>query len=465
MFFLLQILIHILSFLRLDDLMNIRLVSQNLYQLSLMHVRNKARLHMRQFNIEKLVNISYHEYKHITITGQNFTKPVDKVVNTLLNNLFQNIESVIFNLCTFTDNLVLDFVLIMPKLRSLNFHGSTYVTPKSISSEFKLPKYDKLQLDENVVSKINDIKMIYCSFMKAFFGSPIVVMFFKIVEKSLKRFEIDFEQLSPDEWEWFEQFNFNLEYFHVQIPEDIDPEMLIKFIHKITGQSPKYIPMSELKRLKIEVESDDDIDDNIGVIDFQKLTHLEVNIKSNFLIQSKLNDFLSILQEVSLLLGLGIAVDEIIFNDNLNSKFHTIKLRHNFSDKVIYSIATSLPNLKCLSLERNDSNFPREYLRKIFHNLIKLEDLTIKCDESSNNDIESNADVTIANLQKLKNATFIGLTDCPEISLKFLSQIKTLEDVGYRDCNLEVSKVETQRIQCFISTTTSFLYKIFQILH
>lgn len=142
---------------------------------------------------------------------------------------------------------------------------------------------------------------------------------------------------------------------------------------------------------------------------------------------------------------MNVEIDDILFDNITSANLEKLTLRNYFSDQVIYSISTNLSNLKYLSLERNYSVFQREYLRLIFQCLINLEELRIYCEQFTNVDTEAYKNVTIENLQKLQKLTFRGDTDCPELSLKYLAKINTLEYVVFY-CALMVINICTHNI-------------------
>lgn len=146
------------------------------------------------------------------------------------------------------------------------------------------------------------------------------------------------------------------------------------------------------------------------------------------------------LKELRLNLYDHVKIDYVKFDDIIN--LHTLKMVNDLSDNVIYSIATHLLNLKCLTLFRGKMKFPRNYLRLIFKNLTRLTHLSIECNGTSDTDSEFYSNVTIANLQKLEWIAFYGLYDCPEIGVEMLTNINTLEYVDIQlDFDLEVHNI------------------------
>lgn len=94
--------------------------------------------------------------------------------------------------------------------------------------------------------------------------------------------------------------------------------------------------------------------------------------------------------------------------------------------------------MKSLSLQPFNPVFPREYLRLLFLNLVNLEELKIYCFGTSNEDSETNKNITIANMTNLRKIDLSLLFDCPEIEFVHLAKLKNLVDIRYYRCKIEV---------------------------
>lgn len=97
-------------------------------------------------------------------------------------------------------------------------------------------------------------------------------------------------------------------------------------------------------------------------------------------------------------------------------------------------------NLKYLMLDTN-VYFRRSSLKLLFKNLTILEELHLECqgvtDDCGDDDTDeyyiNDDDCTVANLKYLKRVSLAEMSKCPEVGLRYLSQISILENIMYRN--------------------------------
>lgn len=121
----------------------------------------------------------------------------------------------------------------------------------------------------------------------------------------------------------------------------------------------------------------------------------------------------------------------IKFSFKTNAALTKLSLNCSFTIYVLQSIAENLTNLTTLRLNDNTNPFPKDCMRLLFQKLENLKELLIESEGTIDENPHLNASITISNLKKLKRINVNGLGKCPELSLKNLENISTLETVYY----------------------------------
>lgn len=272
MFFFFQILLNIISFLNLKEIKIVRQVSQQFNQLSIIHMKHNSRLNITKKNVNNLGNSSFSEPRHILITAMNLIHNNSILQDSFYKQTLKNAESLILSECLIDDSVMYRLLENSSKLKSLQLYYTKYLPSmmahNQIDSATTMDYHDE---EMTSCSTIEDLRMLYFCSTDIFLNKSLFINFLRKIEKSLKRFDIEFMQAQINEWNWFNLFNFNLEHLSVRIHNN-DSKILTKFLNKITGRAENE-RMDRLKIMEISLHQTV-LDDGVDLIDFRKLNNL-----------------------------------------------------------------------------------------------------------------------------------------------------------------------------------------------